>query len=433
VTDADKRTLAAALTATRNKTLALLNRVPDAFLKTRVHDFYSPVGWHFGHIGMTEEFWVCGHALGLPPLDADLSFLFANLPENSKDNRVHLPSRDEIITYLSATRDRTLAALKSADLTSSNPLLANGFAWEFARQHECQHQETIAEMLQLIYKAIGAEADVADDLRQAHGTSTATEMISLPGGTFTMGSNDCYGYDNEKCAHPVTVASFALDRTTVTAHQWRDFMSDGGYERPELWTADGWRWRIAEQATRPEYWQPTRRGDSFFYYGINGPRPIHPNEPVSAISWFEADAFARWAGKRLPTEAEWEYAARFDPATEHSRLWPWGDVCEDHADFDILHDGPLPVGSFPGGASAFGLQDMAGSVWEWTATPFSPYPGFEAFPYDGYSKEHMDGRHFVCRGGSWATSGTILRSAFRNWYIPGYRQGFLGLRCASSL
>jgi iron(II)-dependent oxidoreductase len=215
-------------------------------------------------------------------------------------------------------------------------------------------------------------------------------------------------------------------------------MRDGGYRRPELWTVDGWRWRESERAEHPEYWQPERSGDNYLYYGIRGLRPIHPDEPVSAVSWYEANAYARWAGKRLPTEVEWEYAARFDPDTGLSRHWPWGNAWEAQtepgslADFGLRNDGPSPTGSCPEGASAFGVQDMAGSVWEWTSSAFLPYPGFSAFPYDGYSKEHMDGRHFVCKGGSWATSGTILRSAFRNWYVPTYRQGFLGLRCAAS-
>jgi iron(II)-dependent oxidoreductase len=154
---ADKQSLREALRATRDTTLRLLDQVPEAFLKTRVHDFYSPVGWHFGHIGMTEEFWVCGKMLGQAPLDAALAFLFANLPENAKDDRVHLPRRSEIIAYLSATRQRVLDALETADLASREPLCAEGYAWEFARQHECQHQETIAEMLQLIHKAMGPE------------------------------------------------------------------------------------------------------------------------------------------------------------------------------------------------------------------------------------------------------------------------------------
>jgi iron(II)-dependent oxidoreductase len=438
---ADKQSLCEGLRATREKTLRLLEQVPEEFLKTRVHDFYSPIGWHFGHVGMTEEFWICKQALGLPPLDGNLSFLFANLPENAKDNRVHLPSRDEIIFYLSATRHRTFSALESADFASDNPLLSQGYAWEFARQHECQHQETIAEMLQLIYKAIGQKpgrALPADRYATPETALDVTEMVTLPAGTFIMGSDHCFGYDNEKRAHLVSVERFSLDRTAVSAQQWHGFMSDGGYRRPELWTADGWKWRVAERAEHPEYWSATNSGD-YLYYGIKGLRQIHPEEPVSAVSWYEADAYARWAGKRLPTEAEWEYAARFDRESGLSRYWPWGSYWDQGqgtsspADFGLQNDSPLPAGSHPDGASAFGLQDMAGSVWEWTASPFLPYPGFEAFPYDGYSKEHMDGRHFVCKGGSWATSDTILRSAFRNWYVPSYRQGFLGLRCAASL
>jgi iron(II)-dependent oxidoreductase len=159
---------------------------------------------------------------------------------------------------------------------------------------------------------------------------------------------------------------------------------------------------------------------------------MYPEEPVCGISWYEADAYARWAGKRLPTEAEWEYASAREPALKQSRRYPWGDrrPNPDDASFGLAGWNPDPVGAHPDGQSGLGLLDMAGGVWEWTASPFLPYPGFVAFPYDGYSKEHMDGNHFVCRGGSWATSGPILRCAFRNWYVPTYRQGFLGLRCA---
>jgi gamma-glutamyl hercynylcysteine S-oxide synthase len=153
---------------------------------------------------------------------------------------------------------------------------------------------------------------------------------------------------------------------------------------------------------------------------------------VSSLSWHEADAYARWAGKRLPTEAEWEFAAVSDLSNGSSRLYPWGDAAPapERACFGIGEWQPAPVADRPAGASPFGLLGMAGGVWEWTSTPFLPYPGFEAWPYDGYSKEHMGGDHYVCRGGSWATAAPNLRGAFRNWYVPTYRQGFLGLRCA---
>jgi iron(II)-dependent oxidoreductase len=422
-----KMELREAMESARANTLRLLDFVPDDFLKVRVHDFYSPIGWHFGHIGMTEELWVIKEALKQPCRDETLSFLFANLPENPKDNRVHLPSRKEITDYLTATRCDVLDALEAADLTGSNPLLTDGYAWTFAQQHECQHQETIAEMLQLIQQRIQspAELEIVD-----WAGSADTEMVKIPGGTFMMGSNDLHGYDNEKNEHLVEVALFEMDRTSVTAFQWTLFMKDGGYRRKELWSPEGWAWREAVSVGKPEYWHNAE--GKWAYYGPLGLRALHPEEPVSSLSWYEADAYARWVGKRLPTEAEWELAAAYDPATGNSRRFPWGDQAPDavRAHHALQSWSPQPVGALPQGATVFGLLDMAGNVWEWTSSPFLPYPDFQAYPYDGYSKDHMDGKHYVCRGGSWATAGTILRCSFRNWYVPTYRQGFLGMRCA---
>ncbi len=449
-----KAELYAAMERAREKTLWLLDRVPEAMLKVRVHDFYSPVGWHFGHIGMTEEYWVCTQALRWPCLDDALSFLFANLPENPKDNRVHLPAREEIVAYLAATRRQTWEALEATDLDSDDPLIADGYAWEFALQHECQHQETIAELLQLIHQEMllappppqgwGESGEAQFSLPPElggwggaglgrGGATHTTEMVSIPGGTFVMGSNDRHGYDNEKQAHRVEVAPFELDRTPVTSAQWLAFMQDGGYTNCELWLDEGfYNWAMPNRITGPEYWRRSPgETEAYFYVGPTGLRPIDPEEPVCGISWYEAFAYTRWAGKRLPTEVEWEYAARFDPKSGESRRFPWGDDphAECHADCGLERFEPLPVGKQTT-PNAFGLLDMAGGVWEWTATPFLPYPGFKAFPYDGYSKDHMDGKHFVCRGGSWATAGPLLRCSFRNWYVPTYRQGFLGLRCA---
>jgi gamma-glutamyl hercynylcysteine S-oxide synthase len=423
--------LCMALLGVRDRTLRLMAAVPEEMMKARVHDFYSPVGWHFGHIAATEEYWVIQQALGRPPRDAALSFLFANVPENPKDERVHLPPRDAIAEYMDCTRQTVLEALAEADLDSSEPLLADGYAWEFALRHECQHQETICELLQLIRKQ-ELERHVGEARLLAYPAPREPEMLSLEGGAFLMGSDDPNGYDNEKLPHEVIVDPFELERTPVTAFQWKQFMDDGGYQRRELWTEEGWAWREAERAMCPEYWVTSRTGGDYVYCGPRGLRPIHRDEPVSSVSWFEADAYTRWAGKRLPTEAEWEFAAANEPATGRSRHYPWGEQAPepDLACFDIVEWQPAPVGDRPEGESALGLLDMAGGVWEWTATPFLPYPGFRAWPYDGYSKEHMDGRHFVCRGGSWATSAPNLRCAFRNWYVPTYRQGFLGLRCA---
>ena len=245
-----------------------------------------------------------------------------------------------------------------------------------------------------------------------------------------MGANARHLYDNERCEHEVDVAHFALDRLPVTAAQWVQFVKQDGYNRKELWCAGGWDWRVCENVTLPEYW--ARIGDGYAQFSACGLRDIHPNEPVSSVSWFEADAYARWIGKRLPTEAEWEFAAASGPTIGSVRRYPWGGAnpTQDLACFGLGGWHPMPAGTRDKGCTTDGLLDMAGNVWEWTASRFLPYPGFEAFPYDGYSKDHMDGKHFVCRGGSWATAAPILRCTFRNWYVPAYRQGFLGVRCA---
>jgi iron(II)-dependent oxidoreductase len=239
-----------------------------------------------------------------------------------------------------------------------------------------------------------------------------------------MGASDICVYDNELRRHEVFVSPFKLATAPVTAAHWAAFIQEGGYARRELWTQEGWRWREHENAHCPEYW--FKAGDGYGYFGPLGPRAIQPSEPVTSVNWYEADAYARWEGFRLPTEREWEFAA--------SQLgrFPWGDEApnQQRAVYGSHQWAPQPVGSRSLGASACGALDMAGNVWEWTSSEFLPYPGFRAFPYDGYSLDHMKGDHFVCRGGSWATAAPILRCTFRNWYVPAYRQGFLGLRCA---
>jgi len=420
VTDIDlKSSLIERLTSVRARTLWLLEQVPDEFLRRRVHSFYSPIGWHFGHVGRTEEYWIMCAALNQKPCDEELDFLYTDRSDNPKDNRINIPDRAETLAYLTKTRERVLQALEKADLNTADPYLGDGYAWDFAIQHECQHHETICEMLHLIQRE-KPQTEVSPEIFDA---AYAQEWVDFAGGTFEMGMDSGNTYDNEKDPHEVKVDPFRLARTQVTAAQWLAFMLDGGYDRPDLWTDAGWAWRQAEQAVKPEYWVAS--GDGWLTYGPWGLRAIKGDEAVCGVSHHEAEAFARWAGKRLPTEEEWEFAAR-------AGAYPWGDEAPTpgHARFGMEGWGPAQVGTHAAGASPEGVQDLAGNVWEWTSSSFLPYPGFVAFPYDGYSKDHMLGAHRVCRGGSWATAAPILRRTFRNWYVPTYRQGFLGLRLA---
>lgn len=409
----------------RARTLWLLERVPDEDLRRRVHLFYSPIGWHFGHVGRTEEFWVCGEAMGHPLVDEGLTFLFADRPDNPKENRVNLPDRAGLIAYLAETRRRTLAALDDAEIGPDAPkILRDGYAFLFAAQHECQHQETIAELLGLLQR----ERERAPFEPLPWNPGTPARMVALPGGPFQMGAQTSETYDNESPPHEAEVAPFRLADAPVTAFEWTRFIAAGGYADRSLWTDAGWTWREAEGATMPDGW--LHRDGGWGAIGSWGERPLHPDEPVVGISFHEAEAYARWTGHRLPTETEWEYAA-----ARARGVFPWGDAepTPEHAVHGLENWAPAPVRSHPAGATPDGIHDLAGNIWEWTASEFRPYDGFRAYPYDGYSLDHMRGAHRALRGGSWATSPGLLRRTFRNFYVPTYRQGFLGLRLAADV
>jgi iron(II)-dependent oxidoreductase len=199
-------------------------------------------------------------------------------------------------------------------------------------------------------------------------------------------------------------------------------VADGGYQQCALWSEPGWRWRRRERRRGPRYW-----GDDPLAFAR---AHLDPTHPVQRLSYYEAEAYARWAGGRLPTEAEWERAACWDAAAERARPFPWGEAEPDatRAVFDRRLQGPAPVHAASAGASPVGCLGMAGGVWEWTATPFAPYPGFEPWPYAGYSTPYFDGRHFVLRGGSWASRRTAIRPVFRNWYPRQTCEVFAGVR-----
>jgi iron(II)-dependent oxidoreductase len=386
-----------ALTEARERTLALVEPVSDADLD-RVHSpLMSPLAWDLGHIAAQEDLWLCVQVGGLDPLRADLMDLY-DASETPRSDRGDIPylRRAEALDYMAAVRERALAVLDRADLfPDSDRLNAGGFVWDLIVQHEHQHNETMLQTLQL------AEPGTFAPHRPEPGPgSPGSDAIKVPGGTFTIGDGGTgFAYDNERPAHTVDVPAFAIDRAPVSNGAYRRFVEDGGYSRRELWTDAGWEWREREQAERPLYW--TADGAERRFDRIAA---LDPTLPVMHVSWFEADAYARWAGRRLPSEAEWEKAARTVGA----------DLC---GNLDQLGFGPGRSGAF------------VGDCWEWTATVFDGYPGFAAFPYREYSEVFFDAGYRVLRGASWATRPSVARATFRNWDHPQRRQIFSGFRC----
>jgi gamma-glutamyl hercynylcysteine S-oxide synthase len=319
--------------------------------------------------------------------------------------------------------------LDSADVSARGDRLnAGGFVWEMLIAHEQQHNETMLQTLQLAAPGTYSPARGFDPPAQA--TRGAGDTVDVPGGPFLMGAGpDGFAYDNERPRHEVEVAGFEIDRLPATNGEYLEFVDDGGYSRREWWSDEGWAWREKERVERPLFWTGDGRERRF-----DAVEEIDPSVPVMHLSWYEADAYARSRGKRLPTEAEWEKAAAWGPAANAPRRYPWGDepATTDRANLDQLAFGPAPAGAYPDGASAYGVLGMAGDAWEWTSSTFAGYPRFQAFPYPEYSEIFFGNEYKVLKGGSWATRPGVIRNSFRNWDYPMRRQIFCGFRCAAS-
>jgi iron(II)-dependent oxidoreductase len=264
--------------------------------------------------------------------------------------------------------------------------------------------------------------------------------VEIPGGIYMLGGTPDlpFVFDNEKWQHPVRVRPFRIARAPVTNVDFAEFVDDGGYQRPELWSGSGWEWRDRANAKHPVYWQraPTR---SWLRRTYDHVAPIEEHLPVIHVNWYEAEAYCRWADRRLPTEAEWEMVASSEPNSDgqalrmQKRRFPWGNdpPAPDRANLDTRAVGCIPVNLLAAGDSAFGCRQMIGNVWEWTADDFGPLPGFTVDPYKEYSEPWFGGTHKVLRGGAFATRSRLIRNSYRNFYAPDRRDVLAGFRTCS--
>jgi len=365
VSSASKAAIAEALSEARERTFALVEPLDDAQLNTVYSPILSPLAWDLGHIANFEELWLVQTIGGREPLHGELG-RFYDAIENPRRTRGELPilRNEELRSYMADVRERTLDVLEGVEIgpDAEGPLLRDGFVYEMLLAHELQHNETMLQLLQLVD---GYELPEAIEVQGDAGLDGA-ETVAIEAGEYEIGASARgFAYDNERPRHAVELAAFEIDRTPVTNGAYLAYMEETGAEPPLYWGRDG------------DEWVDTARGRR---------EPIDAGQPVIHVSWEQADGFARWAGKRLPTEFEWE-AAR-------PRL------------------------------------DGLGHGWEWTSSDFLAYPGFEAFPYREYSEVFFGDEYKVLRGSSWATHPRVARPSFRNWDLPQRNQIFSGLRCA---
>ena len=422
--------LAADLAEARARTLELMAPLSHDDLHRQHDPLMSPIAWDLGHIAAFEELWLTRN-LSAPIEFSEMPGLY-NPFEHPRSARgaLELPGLGEVRETMAEIRGRVLEELEAADFRSGSALLRDGYVYRMVLQHEFQHDETILQTLQL--KQGAAYAPVTRrPLPSGRPVVAPGAMVGFPGGEVSLGTDDRrWAYDNERPRHRRRIEPFRIDVTPVTNGQYLEFVEVGGYRRREFWTDAGWAWLTDAGVLAPKHW--TRDHGECTTRTMDVVRPLDSARPVCHVCWHEAAAFARFAGKRLPTEAEWETAASWDPATGTQRLYPWGDEpwSSELANLDQLGFDTAPVGAYPRNVSPMGCYGMIGDVWEWTASDFHGYPGFEPFPYPEYSEGFFGSEYKVLRGGSWATRPGAVRATFRNWDYPIRRQIFSGFRCA---
>lgn len=420
--------LARDLTRARQRTLALVD-FDDAELHRQYDPLMSPLVWDLAHIGQQEELWLLRDGDPARPgmLPADVEGLYDAFT-HPRSSRVALPllAPEHARKYCATVRSKVFDKLESLPGEAGDG--TDGFVFGLVLSHEHQHDET---MLQALNLRAGPPLLGAGDGLPAGRPDLAGTSVLVPGGEFILGvdaSDEPFSLDNERPAHRVDVAAFRIGRVPVTNREWRAFIDDGGYRQPQWWSERGWRHCVQAGLTAPEFWGSDRRSRIRFGHV----EALPDDEPVQHVSYFEAQAYATWAGARLPTEIEWEKACAWDPAAGVRRRYPWGgaDPSAEVANLDGAALRPAPVGAYPDGASAYGAQQLLGDVWEWTSSPLQPWPGFSPMIYQRYSEPFFGGDYRVLRGGSWAVAREILRPSFRNWDHPYRRQIFAGVRLA---
>lgn len=419
-----REAIARSLESARTRT-ARLTEFDDTELTRQHHPLMSPLVWDLAHIGQQEDLWLLrgGNAAAQGLLSRKVERLYDAF-EHPRASRAALPllTPREARSFIADVRGRVFDGLEKSASDTGEEL----FPYVMVEQHEQQHVETMLATHQL--RDGGPLLGGGSPLPA--GRPVPADPVLVPAGPFTLGvdgTDEPWSLDNERPAHTVDLPAFRIGRVPVTNAEWQEFIDAGGYSDSHWWSSEGWAHRLDAGLERPLFWSADGSRRRFGMV-----EPVPPGEPVQHVCFFEAEAYAAWAGARLPTEQEWEKACAWDPGLLRRRRWPWGDTEPTPALVNLGGQAlrPAPVGAYPAGASAYGAEQLIGDVWEWTTSAFQPWPGFSTMLYAEYSAPFFGGNYRVLRGGSWAVDGAAIRPSFRNWDLPIRRQIFCGLRLA---
>jgi iron(II)-dependent oxidoreductase len=403
---------------------------PSAYY-TRPIALRNPIVFYEGHLPAFSVIALLKRGLGRPPVDEQMERLFergidpdsvdAAVPRSGADTA--WPPRADVLAYGRRADAAIVNELSHAEFDLAGRVhksMRRGEAIFTALEHEAMHQETLLYMWHRLPHALKKPSSRVP--YELGGAPPAQSTVDVSAGVATLGARRGaiqFGWDNEFDEHGVSVDAFEIDVHSVTNAEFLEFVKDRGYDRRELWSGDGWAWREQDGITHPMFWE--EQGGEWFWRGMFEFVPLPGAWPVY-VSQDEAAAFARWRGRRLPTEAEYHRAAFGTPSGDE-REFPWGDAAPDatRGNFDFLSWEPVPAGARPAGASAWGVHDLVGNGWEWTSTVFGPFDGFEPMSsYPEYSADFFDGQHYVMKGASPATATELVRRSFRNWFRPNY-------------
>jgi gamma-glutamyl hercynylcysteine S-oxide synthase len=413
---------------------------PDAYY-ARPIPLRHPLAFYEGHVAAFNANMLLVATLGHAGIDPTYDALFERGIDPHEDTGRDAPRadadgwprREEVLAYVAAVDAAVREALEHADFArAAHPAARDGSAIHTILEHEAMHHETLLYMVHQLPYALKRRP--AGYRLLTGGAPPPPSMVRIPEGFATLGAAPGtlpFGWDNEFASTRARVLPFEIDVYDVTNAQFLAFVDAGGYQRPELWTAEDWSWRARHGVEHPLFWR--RADDGWRWRALFDEVPLPPAWPVW-VSHAEAAAYARWCGKRLPTEAEYHRAAFGTPEGDE-RTHPWGDTMptSEHGNFGVTHWDPVPVGSHPAGASAFGVHDLVGNGWEWTSTLFAPFPGFRAGAiYPGYSQDFFDGEHYVMKGASPATARELVRRSWRNWFRPRYPYVYATFRCVTA-